>query len=237
MNPFFIWILLLTFPTLALASERVRHVPIHGDQIIPIHTAFGIATIIQVPDRPNSVVVGDQEGFRVEYLDQAITIKPIRSGAKSNLYIYTDFRRYNVQLVTGAEAISDFVVYLENPKDPAPNGQVTWTKANRYLTNDSFKLEVQRLGRTKGGVLLMEFRLTTNKTATFDPTSIWITQAGQARPIQNLFLSALKLSPGEPVTGVLELLSRDVDASEALSVEVRRKKTSRLTISRVASWK
>lgn len=74
----------------ASASERVRRVPILGDQIVTVRTSIGIATIIQVPDRPNSVVVGDQDAFKVEYLDQAITIKPLSSRAKSNLYIYTD---------------------------------------------------------------------------------------------------------------------------------------------------
>ena len=90
-----------------LAFARVRKVPVSGDQIVTVKTAIGIATIIQVPDRPNSVVVGDQESFKVEYLDQAITIKPLHSGAKSNLYVYTDWKRYNVQLTTGSEAIAD----------------------------------------------------------------------------------------------------------------------------------
>jgi hypothetical protein len=44
----------------ALASSRVKKVEVQKDQIVHVNTAMGIATIIQVPDRPNSVVVGEK---------------------------------------------------------------------------------------------------------------------------------------------------------------------------------
>src|SRR5687768_5746145 len=98
----------------ANADTRVRRVVVQGDQIVTVRTAIGIATIIQVPDSPNSDVVGDQSSFKVEYLDRAITIKPLISGAKSNLYVYTDWKRYNVQLISGLESAADFIIYLES---------------------------------------------------------------------------------------------------------------------------
>ncbi|MEN0057571.1 MAG: hypothetical protein AAGB31_01955 [Bdellovibrio sp.] len=42
---------------------RVRTVEVKKDQIVTVRTALGVATIIQVPDRPNSLVVGDQSAF------------------------------------------------------------------------------------------------------------------------------------------------------------------------------
>jgi hypothetical protein len=59
-------ITLLAFSLAAMTSEanqRVRRVAVQGDQIVTVKTSLGIATIIQVPDRPNSVVVGDQDSF------------------------------------------------------------------------------------------------------------------------------------------------------------------------------
>ena len=69
MNPFFIWIFLffISFETFA-APSRVKRVPVLPDQIVTVKTALGIATIIQVPDRPNSLVVGDNEAFKVDML-------------------------------------------------------------------------------------------------------------------------------------------------------------------------
>ena len=60
----------------AIADAHVRRVAVQPDQIVTVRTAIGIATIIQVPDSPNSVVVGDQSAFKVEYLDRAIALTP-----------------------------------------------------------------------------------------------------------------------------------------------------------------
>lgn len=62
MNPI-LWILLMTLSIPSFAFGRVRKIEVKSDQIITVRTAIGVATIIQVPDRPNSIVVGDQAGF------------------------------------------------------------------------------------------------------------------------------------------------------------------------------
>lgn len=221
------------------ADARVRRVQVQGDQIVTVRTAIGIATIIQVPDSPNSVVVGDQAAFKVEYLDRAITIKPLSFGAKSNLYVYTDWKRYNVQLVAGQEAMADYVVYLENPKRPeqSVSSGIVWTKFRNHLKNNALTLEVKRLGRTKDGVLLVEFFVKGSKRESVRPDWFWLTQGGQTRPIHNLFLSSLEVRPGDSTQGVIQLLRSDVDAEQPLRIELRRQKTSYLTVQKVASWR
>ncbi len=237
MNPI-LWIMLLA-PAISFASERVRHVECHTDQIVTVRTALGIATIIQVPDRPNSVVVGDQEKFKVEYLDQAITIKPLQAGAKSNLYVYTDYQRYNVQLVTGAEASSDYVVYLENikAKEKSKSVPLRWMPFVRSVTNDEVMLETKRLGRASEGVLLIEFQIRAHRKTTIKPDWIWLTQGNTARPIQNLFFATLELGAAENTQGVIQVLWRDVDPTKPLRIELRRKKTSFLILPKVNQWK
>src|ERR1019366_1555630 len=104
MRNWFYAILFVTFMPLAVSAggvQKVRKLHLKHDDIALVHTAIGIATIIQVPDRPTSVVLGDLSAFKVEYLDNAITIKPLSHLAKSNLYIYTEARRFNVSLATG----------------------------------------------------------------------------------------------------------------------------------------
>lgn len=236
-----IFLLAIFVSTLAIADARVRRVAVIGDQIVTVHTALGIATIIQVPDRPNSVVVGDQDAFKVEYLDQAITIKPLSGGAKSNLYVYTDWKRYNVQLISGREVIADYVVYLENPKDNtkvSKDSSITWTAFKNSLKNDNLKLEVNRVGRAKDGVLLIEFLVNSTTKEEVRPESLWLTQNGKTRPIQNLFLSATEVLPSSPVSGVVQLQQDDFDSKIPIQLELRRKKSSSfLTIQKVKQWK
>lgn len=221
------------------AEARVRRVEVKSDQIVTVRTALGIATIVQVPDRPNSVVVGDQESFKVEYLDQAITIKPLHGSAKSNLYVYTDYQRYNVQLVTGAESVADYVVYLENPKQKtaATKSSLIWTTFRNHLKNDALSLEVRRLGRGKDGVLIVEFSLRGHKKENIKPDWIWLTQNGVTRPIHNLFLSNLEVQIGNDALGLIQIMRKDIEENEPLRIEMRRKKLSYLTIPKVVSWK
>lgn len=236
MNPF-LWIFLLAFSLSPSAWARVRKVEVTQDQIVTVKTALGIATIIQVPDHPNSIVVGDQAAFKVEYLDQAITIKPLRGGARSNLYVYTDYRRFNVQLVTGAEASADYVVYLEIPKEKPVKSTILWTLLQRSFESEGIKFTVKRVARTRDGVVILEFSVEGAKKETIRPEWFWLTQNGAVRPIQNLFLSSLELSPGVPVQGTMQLLRSDINENVPLRIELRRKKTSSLTIPKVASWK
>jgi hypothetical protein len=222
------------------ADTRVRRVSVVGDQIVTVRTALGIATIIQVPDRPDSVVVGDQDAFKVEYLDQAITIKPLSTGAKSNLYVYTNWKRYNVQLISGSEAIADYVVYLDNPKEKVKTTQdstVIWTPLKNSLSNEGLRLEVSRAGRAQNGVLIIEFLIKGISKEKIKPEWIWITQNGNPRPIQNLFLSMLEVSPLNPVNGMIQLQRDDLDSTIPFQLELRKKKVSLLTLKEVRSWK
>lgn len=222
-------------PAKALADMRVRKIQVTSDQIVQVKTAIGIATIIQVPDRPNSIVVGDQNAFKVEYLDQAITIKPLQAAARSNLYIYTDFRRFNVQLVTAQESIADYVVYFENPEEKV--SQVSWVKYKNQLKNESLILETRRIAKTRDGILLVEFDISSEKNEKIRPEWIWLTQNQITRPIHNLVLSGQEVSLGKSIRGVLQILRADISEKEPLKIELRIKKTSYLTLPKVASWK
>lgn len=241
MNPLLMLILLFALPNDAEASTKVRRVSVQPDQIVTVQTALGIATIIQVPDRPNSLVVGDTESFKVEYLDQAITIKPLLGGAKSNLYIYTDYRRFNVQLVAGMEASADYVVYLEVPKEKvvskSEKSTLVWTNFQNKLTSESLSLEVKRVGRTRDNILIVEFLMRGKKKEKIDPEWFWITQNGETKPIHRLVFSKLEVTPSSNVDGVIQILKSDIEPSIPIRMELRRKRAAFLTLPEVKKWK
>lgn len=234
-------VLVFVFASNALANQKVRHIQVKKDAIVKVKTSLGIATIIEVPDRPNSVVVGDQDAFKVEYLDQAITIKPVVPGAKSNLYVYTDWARYNVELVTGPELISDYVVYLEHEKkeanSPKSRPDVTWTKFTNTLKNKNLRIDVKQVGRTVSGVLLVEFKISSTTKETIKPEWLWMTQEGRTIPIHNLFVSRLDVAKDYPAHGTIQLLSQDLEKELPIRMELRRDKISYLTIKKVNLWK
>lgn len=234
-------IVIVLITNTALANARVRTVEVRKDQIVTVRTALGVATIIQVPERPTSLVVGDQTAFKVEYLDQAITIKPLHGGARSNLYIYTDYRRFNVQLMTTTEVSADYVVYLES-LNAKPIAKVNsfkdgWRVFKNVLRNDSITLETKRVSNSKDGSLLVELEIRGKTNEKFKPEWLWLTQNGKPKPLQGLALSSQELKTDRPIKGLLQILEKDVNRNEALRIELRRKRTSYLTIPNEVAWK
>ena len=225
----------------ALADGRVKRITVVNDQIVLVKTALGVATIIQVPDKPSSVVVGDTNAFKVEYLDTAITIKPLGSRAKSNLYIYTDYRRYNVQLVTGPDGSADYVVYLESPRgkkeappDSSKKNEVKWKRSDAVMRNGNLLFRVTRVGKTGVGQttdgVIIEFSVTASQKEEIKPEWIWLTQGGVSRSIQTLAFSQLEVSGNHPVTGWVQIRAMDMKENLPLRIELRRKKVSFVTL-------
>jgi len=220
-------------------GHQVRKLYLKRDDIALVRTAVGIATIIQVPDHPTSVVVGDLNAFKVEYLDAAITIKPLNASAKSNLYIYTEARRFNVSLVTVAQGAADFIVYLEPERKvlaPQPKSQVErWRGFRTEKTNGSLKMKIRRLG-VVADYLAVEFSLSSDKEMKFGPDWIWITQGGKSVPIQGLNLSAVKIHPGKEVLGGLMVRREDLLNHGPLVIEVRSSVPISIKLPGVNSW-
>lgn len=231
-------IFLFLFSSMGFAEGRVRRIIAAPDQIVAIRTAVGIATIIQLPDRPNSVVVGDQDSFKVEYLDKAITVKPLHDKAASNLYLYTDWKRYNVQLTTASRSSADYVVYIESKRDvqKTGGGEILWRAFKGKITNPPFVFESKRLAVTPTGNVLLEFLISAETRQEFKPEWIWITQTGRVRPINQLFLSQATVESGHPIQGIIQLQKRDLEVSEPLRIEIRRQKNGYLTIPKAVLW-
>lgn len=222
---------------LPLASHaEVRHLETKRDQIIAVKTALGIATIIQVPDRPTSVVIGDQSAFKVEYLDKAITIKPLIPNAKTNLYIYTDWQRYNVKLVPTQKNLADYVVYLQPKIEKKKSVQINWKKFNNHLKNENLRLDVEKIGSTKNGLYLIDFNISANKNEKINPEWLWLTQNGRTVPIHRLFIDKLKLKSNEKTSGLILTRREDLSRTSPIRIELRRKRISYLTIKEPNRW-
>jgi hypothetical protein len=228
----------LCFIVLAFATAKadVRHVEAKKDQIIAVKTAVGIATIIQVPDRPTSVVIGDQSAFKVEYLDRAITIKPLIPNARTNLYIYTDWQRYNIKLVPTDKNQADFVVYLQPKTIKQESFSIRWKDFKNHLKSNDLRVDVLKLGSTKNGLYLIEFDIQSLKKESFKPEWIWLTQNGRTIPIHKLALNELKLKPDKKVSGLIITKKEDMYTHSPIRFEIRRDKTSYLTIMEPRRW-
>ena len=235
------WILLLILFQVTLFANPARKIIVHKDQVINVKTALGIATIIQVPDQPTGVVLGDSNAFKVEYLNQAITIKPLNGRATSNLYIHTDNDRYSVKLVTGAQASADYVVYLTPFQPPKAKSEfldktLHWKNVGLHENSDFGPVVLTRIAQTPATILL-EFEIAPNRNARIDPGSFWLIQGQASRPIQDLLLSTLDAKKGQPITATLIVRKSDLKKDTPARIDIRLKRTSSFPLSTELLWK
>jgi hypothetical protein len=221
----------------AMAESHVKKINVAVDELTVIHTAVGIATIIQCPEAVSSVIIGDQGAFKIEYLDRAITIKPLRFGAKTNLYVSTLTRRYNVRLASVAQDLADYVVYL-SPRESLQREAVKWREFQRSVSHSGLTFDLKRSGKTKDGFILLEFILKSTESTKINPDWFFLAQGNEPKVIHSLFLSSTDVSEKSPLTVVMSLNRSDLISEAPAMIEIK-SNTHKLSIelSREVLWR
>ena len=77
--------------TLALKTDEVRSVPVSFQ-----------GAIINLPAKPDKVVLGNQHSFSVDYVGNDVVIAPLSSRSRANVFIYVSGRRFSIDLYAKA---------------------------------------------------------------------------------------------------------------------------------------
>ena len=211
-------IYLVAFFLSSISFAQVRSVTLRKDELLTVKTALGIATIVQVPQAIQSAIIGDQSGFKVEYLEKAVTLKPLRSGARTNLYLVTEANRYSLRLTTIGQDGADYIVYV---KDPAAKEQLSWKVFEKNSLGKELAFKIIRIGLTAQGFVLIEGRLTSKISLSIKPGEFWIFQGNSSKVISHLFVSNLNVSSKTSVTFGFAISKSDLISNRAISIEYR----------------
>jgi len=121
----------LFLPVLAVAmaasafGKAPKILTLDDSDVATVHTALGFTTMLTFDSRPSTVILGDQDAFKIEYAVNGLAIKPVVPHADTNLFVFTDYDRYNFKLIAGPTADADYVLkispqkpqgYLRNPR-------------------------------------------------------------------------------------------------------------------------
>ncbi len=73
----------------------------------PIYLRLGKSTVLRFPDKPRKVVVGNQNYYGLEFIENDLAIQPL-GAVSTNLFVYTERRTYGFILTPG-ERYDDLV--------------------------------------------------------------------------------------------------------------------------------
>ena len=231
----FILVSLLFAPLTSLA--HVRNVFPKNDEIILVKTSIAIATIIQFPDSTSVQlpIIGDQSGFRIETLDKGITIKPLRQNAKTNLYLFTDKKRYNFRLVTATQDQADYILYI---KSAIQSSDVKWKEIHKTSSNSNLSLIVARVSSSKDQTIILDCILKSKISFTVSAENFWIFQARESKVISSIFLPDKFVAKDSTFMFAIAVSKNDMNEGKSIEVAFRNKINSlSIEISKEVLWK
>lgn len=88
-------------------AGTVRTIGVNNDSMAPIYLRLGKSTVLRFPDKPRKVVVGNQNYYGLEFIENDLAIQPL-GAVSTNLFVYTERRTYGF-LLTPGERYDDLV--------------------------------------------------------------------------------------------------------------------------------
>lgn len=199
-------------------AKGIRTLNLNDSEIAQVRVALGYSTLLQFDVRPTQAIVGDQDSFKVEYAGNAIAIKPLMSGVSTNLFIVTDYDKFNFKLTSGQGFEPDYIIRVKKKKESTqenPSGLITKV-INKTVEKNGITIRLISLATTKTNTaLIYSFELTaTNKKLAFQPGDFEILQKGKTLPIENIYLERLALPKGQKAYGMILIRKEELGKSK-----------------------
>lgn len=233
-------LLCVTYSTHCYAKS-VRQIEADDKQVVLIKTALGYSTVIEFTSKPISAVVGDQDAFKLEFVKNSITVKPLIPHAASNLFVFTEYDRFNCTLKTVSSSEVDYLVRISSHSKPyrpepipvaqpiaAPPKERTKDKisfVHKRVAWQGYSLALVSFtqvsgGPTSRGATVYEIELDSKKEAyRFSAASLGVKQNEHFIPIESIYLDRMSLNPGyPPIRGKIALLNSDFNMRAPITI-------------------
>lgn len=230
-------VLILLISNSTFALNKSRKIQTNNDEVSEVKTALGIATKIILPESPTMPpIIGDIGAFRIESIDKGYAVKPLRSGAKTNLFISTDSRSYSVKLIIVSQDSADYIVYLTS-KENIDRSQISWRDFKRKIKSSDLRIETKRVGKTKDGFIVLEFTIFSNSKNYIDPEWFYISQGRDSKQIHSLIFSSREVDSDKPVSAALTIDKRNLSSELPATFELKYRDGIKLEINREFLWR
>ena len=100
-------------------AQEVKTVYLSDTQVAAIPVLIR-GTVLSLPTKPGKVILGNTGSFGIEYVENDLAISPLKSNARSNLFVYMLGRRFTFDLRV-SEAGGQSIVVVRDAIE-APQG-------------------------------------------------------------------------------------------------------------------
>lgn len=226
---------LMAFPPVEVWAKSMRIVRLSESDLETVFVEPGFSTLIKFDSHPQPGLIGDQDGFKVEYLKNMVAIKPLVSRGKTNLFLFTKEGQFNFQILAGIGR-HDNIVYAQvrtSPEASAPKvakpvlvDDLLTRKIGRTVSLGNVKLTLLTISTPiSRSTLVLKFEASApiKEEINVGRESLFVFQGKKAIPIDNLFVESGN-SKDRRLWSVLLLLRMDqINAKNPLRLELKTK--------------
>lgn len=101
----------------AVAAKSARTIRLNEKRTEFVYVTPGHSTVLSFPSRPTKVVLGNKGAFTVQYVENDLAVSALSFGAKSNLFIYLDGRRFGFNLRAVSDGGDEIVMVRDMDED------------------------------------------------------------------------------------------------------------------------
>lgn len=217
--------LILLCSAQSLAGQNGRSVSLSDSDVLDVRTTLGYSTILHFDARPTSVVLGDQDSFKVEYVGNSLTVKPLRAGASTNLFVFTDYDKFSFRITSSAHGSADYSIRIRRKgaatQKKAKPSSIAGLESRAVATKASASgvtLAVQSIAYPPSRTaVVVQFSITNLSSQSFEPKP-FVAQQGSRIGFAEIRLTAMRCPPGSTVTGLFVVRLSKLDTSFPLEL-------------------
>ena len=215
-NKFLILMFCLGISINTYSRREIREVTSSQKTIRTIYLTMGRSTILSFPEKPVKIVLGNSNYFSIEYINNDVTIQPLRK-INTNMFVYTNSgKKYAILLRVGRKEKYDDIVYFKwigrakkkNIKPGLSNTSIN----KRIRVHGQVEVlikEIIKLGNSNKYILDLEIYNLSKNQLDDGSLKVFISRGGKKLKNQELFLkSKIKKYGGGKARLLLKLEKR-----------------------------
>jgi len=117
------------------AKSKVRELAVGKNEMESIYLKMGKSTVLRFNEKPRKVVIGNQNYFNVEFIDNDVTIQPLGK-TTTNVFVYGEYQTYGLLLsVIEHDYYDDLVVIKRSFENVTKGSPIKKTSKSKQKIN------------------------------------------------------------------------------------------------------
>lgn len=203
----YLLILWIAYPTNVYAS--ISSVEVTSENVTTVRTALGYSTMLNFDQKPTSAVIGDQDAFKVEFISNSISVKPLLPNARTNLFVFTEYGRYSFRLTCGAADAAQYSINIKRAsRKSAVAAGMSFKKINATSPPGPIVLKVTEIEVPPSKkALLIRYQVQCSDEFDIASATISLTQNGEGLTLQERYTDTKSCGPKNSPSGVAVIRS------------------------------